>query len=54
MFITAHALGQQIAIPTPTVVVHINGKRATALLDSGSSASFISQEFAVKANCHLL
>lgn len=54
MFITAHAMGQQLAVPTPTVIIHINGKRAVALLDSGSSSSFMNQEFAVKANCHLL
>lgn len=54
MFISAFATGQQIAVKTPTVVIHINGKRAVALLDSGSSCSFINQEFAVKANCQLI
>lgn len=54
MFITAHAMGQQLAVPTPIVIIHINGKRAIALLDSRSSSSFINQEFAVKAGCHLI
>ena len=40
MFITAHAMGQQLAVPIPTVIIHINGKRAVTLLDSGSSSSF--------------
>ena len=54
MFISAHALGHQLAVPTPTVIIHINGKRAVALLDSGSTSSFIIEDFAVKANSQLL
>ena len=29
-------------------------KRAVALIDSGSTTSFINQDFAVKANCNML
>lgn len=54
MFISTHALGHQLAVPTPTVIICINGKRAVALLDSGSTSSFINQDFAIKANCQLL
>lgn len=54
MFISAFAMGNQLAVPTPTVVIHINGKRAVALLDSGSTSSFINQDLAVKASCQLL
>uniref|UniRef100_A0A453NRI9 Reverse transcriptase n=1 Tax=Aegilops tauschii subsp. strangulata TaxID=200361 RepID=A0A453NRI9_AEGTS len=54
MFISAHAIGHQLAVPTPTAIIYINGKRAVALLDSGSTSSFINQDFAVKANCQLL
>lgn len=28
MFISAHSMGQQLAVPTPNVVIHINAKRA--------------------------
>lgn len=34
--------------------MHINRKRAVALLDSGSTTSFLSQDFAVKCNCDLI
>ena len=54
MFLSAFAMGQQLAVPTPTVIIHINGKKAVALLDSGSTTSFINQDFAVKANCNML
>jgi hypothetical protein len=37
----------------PCVVVSVNGKRTIALLDSGSMATFIDQQFALKANCNL-
>lgn len=43
MFISAHAIGHQLAVPTPTVIIYINGKRAVALLDSGSTSSFINK-----------
>lgn len=52
MFLSAYAMGHQLAVPTPTMVIHINVKRAIALLDSGSTSSFLNQDFAVKANCH--
>lgn len=54
MLISANAMGQQLTVSTPTVVIYINGKRAVALLDTGSTSSFINEQFAVKANCHLL
>lgn len=54
MFISAFAMGHQMTVPTPTVVIHINGKRAVALLDSGSTSSFLNQDFAINANCQLL
>jgi len=54
MFISSYAMGQQLSVQTPTVVVFVNGKRAIALLDSGSSTSFMSEQFAVKANCYML
>jgi hypothetical protein len=37
----------------PCVVVSVNGKRTIALLDSGSTATFIDQRFTLKANCNL-
>ncbi|XP_044318611.1 uncharacterized protein [Triticum aestivum] len=54
MFISAHAIGHQLAVPAPTAIIYINGKRVVALPDSGSTSSFINQDFAVKANCQLL
>ena len=30
MFISTFVVGQQLAVPTPTVIIHINGKRAVA------------------------
>ncbi|XP_073355335.1 uncharacterized protein [Aegilops tauschii subsp. strangulata] len=54
MFVCAHAMGQQLAVHSPTVIVHVNGKRAVALLDTGSSISFISEQFAIKSNCQFL
>ena len=27
MFISAHAMGQQLDVQSPTVIVHVNGKR---------------------------
>lgn len=46
-------MGQQLTVQCPTVIISLNGKRAVALLDSGSSSSFINEQFALKANCHL-
>lgn len=54
MFLSVHALGQQLVVPTPTVPLYINGKRAIALLDSGNTTSFINEDFAVKAKCNIL
>ena len=54
MFISAHAMGQQLAVPTPTIVIYINGKRAIALLDSGCTTSIVNAHFAAKANCHMI
>jgi hypothetical protein len=34
-------------------LITIGGKRTVALLDSGSTSTFIDQAFAIKANCHL-
>jgi hypothetical protein len=50
--------GQVVDDPTPTntpcVFITIGGKRTVALLDSGSTSTFIDQSFALKANCPLL
>lgn len=54
MFISSHAMGQQLTVQSPAVVVYVNGKGAVALLDSGNSTSFISEQFAIKSNYHLL
>ena len=54
MFISHAALGKNLLSPTPTVVIHINGKRAVALLDSGSTSSYINENFALKSNCTLV
>ncbi|VAH31725.1 unnamed protein product [Triticum turgidum subsp. durum] len=53
MFIST-TVGHQLDIPSPTVIVHINGKRVVTLLDSRSIASFMSQDFAVKCSYQLL
>lgn len=54
MFISAYALGHQSTVQTPTIIISVNGKRAVALLDFGSSSSFMNEKFAIKSNCHML
>ena len=54
MFMSAHALGHQLALPSPTVMLYINWYCFVALLDSGCTTSFINEYFVVKANCQLL
>lgn len=40
MCISAQALSGTSSSSTPTIIIHINGKRAVALLDAGSTSSF--------------
>jgi hypothetical protein len=51
MSITEQALETHPAASTPTVCITIGGKRTVALLDSGSTSTFIDQSFAIRANC---
>jgi hypothetical protein len=53
MSITEQALETHPATSTPTVCITIGGKRTVALLDSGSTSTFIDQSFAIRANCPL-
>jgi hypothetical protein len=46
--------GSPIKVETITFKLEINGHMATALVDSGSDASFINSKFAVKANWNII
>ena len=54
MNISLQALGAQHSTTTPTVLISIKGKKAIALIDSGSSNSFMDLSFAVKCGCTLV
>jgi hypothetical protein len=54
MSITGQALDATLPTNTPCVLISIGGKRTVALLDSGSTSTFMDQSFAIKANCQLL
>jgi hypothetical protein len=54
MSITGQAVDDPTPTNTPCVFITIGGKRMVALLDSGSTSTFIDQSFALKANCPLL
>jgi hypothetical protein len=54
MSITSQALDATVPTATPCVFITIGGKRTVALLDSGSTSTFINQAFAIKSNCTLL
>lgn len=54
MFILSHAMGQHLTTLCPILFISLNGKRVVALLDSGSSSSFINEQFALQENCQLL
>uniref|UniRef100_A0A8R7QFA8 Retrotransposon gag domain-containing protein n=1 Tax=Triticum urartu TaxID=4572 RepID=A0A8R7QFA8_TRIUA len=47
MFISSHVMGQHLTTQCPIMIISLNGKRAVALLDSGSSSSFINEQFAL-------
>jgi hypothetical protein len=53
MSISGQAIDSTTPPTTPCVLITIGGKRTVALLDSGSTSTFIDQAFAIKANCHL-
>jgi hypothetical protein len=46
-------MGQQPISTTPIVLIQVQGKQAIALIDSGSSNSFMDLSFAIKSNCLL-
>jgi hypothetical protein len=54
MSITGQAVDDPTPTNTPCVLITIGGKHTVALLDSGSTSTFIDQSFALKANCPLL
>jgi hypothetical protein len=54
MSITGQAVDDPTPTNTPCVLITIGGKHTVALLDSGSTLTFIDQSFALKANCPLL
>jgi hypothetical protein len=54
MAISCQALDTSLPTSTPCVLISVGGKRTVALLDSGSTSTFIDLKFAIKANCTLL
>jgi hypothetical protein len=54
MSITDQAVDVALPTNTPCVQITIGGKRTVALLDLGSTSTFIDQQFAIKANCPLM
>jgi hypothetical protein len=54
MNIYLQALGRQSSSGSPTALLTVKGKQAIALIDSGSSTSFIVQSFAIKTGGGML
>lgn len=52
MYISCHAAEGTTGPGTFSLLLMIDGKQAVALVDSGSSDTFMSNTFAVKSNCH--
>lgn len=53
MHLSAHATEGTAGVATFSLLLLIGGYQAVALVDSGSSHTFMDQKFALKSNCHL-
>lgn len=53
MHLSAHAVEGTASIATFSLLIQIGGQQAVALVDSGSSNTFMDYKFALKTNCHL-
>lgn len=53
MHISAHAVSGQVTAGTFSVKVTVGGQTGIALIDTGSSSTFIDLSFAVKTTCHI-
>lgn len=53
MQLSAHAVEGTTSIATFSLLLMIEGQEAVALVDSGSSHTFMDYKFALKSNCHL-
>jgi hypothetical protein len=54
MHISSHAVSGTKSSDTITVTVCIGGKRGLALVDTGSTSTFIDVSFALKTSCQIL
>jgi hypothetical protein len=53
MHLSAHATEGTASIATFSLLIQIGGQQAVALVDSGSSNTFMDYKFALKTSCHL-
>lgn len=53
MFVSLNALQGTSRPDTFLVIILINGRKAVGLIDSGSTSTFMDQEFAIKSQCPL-
>jgi hypothetical protein len=53
MHISVQALSGKSSGDTIAVVINIGGKRGLALIDTGSTNTFIDMNFALKTNCEI-
>jgi hypothetical protein len=52
--ISAHATKGTTSTATFSLLVHMGGRRGVALVDSGSTDSFLDYTFASKTNCAMI
>jgi hypothetical protein len=54
LMISSHATKGTTSAATFSLLVHIGGRKAVALVDSGSTNSFIDYTFVSKTNCNII